>query len=187
MSLQLPSVPVNSKQQGLIELYKDAYIQKKVNKDKPKQDPLDSIYTKILNELRIQKIEEIHITSARKEADKIAHDEFIDIYFDVYKDLLYERTFFKETNNDTLLKVQESQHEFVYSKAKHILGSEKIEEIRSIAHKYEAKRIEDEAKKIANLFPSVPTKKPTLKKRGEKRKKTKKKKTRKGKKQKRRK
>ena len=88
LSLQFPSVPVNSKQQGLIELYKDAYIQKKVNKDKLKQDSLDSIYTKILNELKKQKIEEIHITSAREEADKIAHDEFIRIYFDVYKDLL---------------------------------------------------------------------------------------------------
>ena len=180
LSLQFPSVPVNSKQQGLIELYKDAYIQKKVNKDKLKQDSLDSIYTKILNELKKQKIEEIHITSAREEADKIAHDEFIRIYFDVYKDLLNERTFYKETRNDTLLKVQESLHEFVHPKARHILGDKEIQEIKSIAH-------EDEAKRIANLFPSVPTTKPTLKKIEGKRKKTKKKKTRKGKKQKRRK
>ena len=185
LSLQLPSVPVNAKQQELIDLYKDAYIQMKVNIDKHKQPSFDSKYTRILNELKKQTIKDIHITSAREEADKIAHNRFIGIYFDVYKDLLNERTFFKQTNNDTLLKVQESLHEFVYSKAKHILGSEKIEEIRSIA-------LEDEAQRIANLFPSVPTKTPTLKKgRGKrkktKKKKTKKKKTRKGEKQKRRK
>ena len=104
------------------------------------------------------------------------------MYIKIY---LMNELFFKQTNNDTLLKVQESLHEFVYSKAKHILGSEKIEEIRSIVNEAEAQR-------IANLFPSVPTKTPTLKKgRGKrkktKKKKTKKKKTRKGEKQKRRK
>jgi hypothetical protein len=65
--------------------------------------------------------------------------------------------------------VQELLHIFVYNKARHILGDDKIQEIRSIVQ-------EQEAKRIANLFPSVPTKKPTLKNGRGKRKKTKKKK-----------
>ena len=94
----------------------------------------------------------------------------------MYKDLLKEQSFYKETKNDTLLKVQEPLHIFVYNKARHILGNDKIQEIRSIV-------LEDEAKRIAKQFPSVPK---STKGKG-KRKKTKKKKTRKGKKQKRRK
>jgi len=150
LSLQFPTVPVNSNQQKLIERYKDAYIQMKVNINKHQQDLLNSIYTNNLNKLKGQNIKEIHITSAREEADKIAHDRFIRIYFDVYKDLLNERTFYKETRNNTLLKVQESLHEFVYSKARHILGDKEIQEIRSIAEDIEANR-------IAKTFPSVPT------------------------------
>ena len=70
--------------------------------------------------------------------------------------------------------MQESLHEFVHSKARHILGDKEIQEIKSIAH-------EDEAKRIANLFPSVPTTKPTLKKEEEKEKKQKRKKLARGK------
>tara|TARA_B110000967_G_C18896029_1_gene570717 strand:- start:2333 stop:2689 length:357 start_codon:yes stop_codon:yes gene_type:complete len=97
LSLLFPSVPVNSKQQQLIERYKDAYIQMKVNIVKTKQGSLDTTYEKTLNELKKQNIEEIHIQSARKDADKIAHNRFIAIYFQVYKDLLKEESFYKET------------------------------------------------------------------------------------------
>jgi hypothetical protein len=185
LSLQFPTVPVNSNQQKLIERYKDAYIQMKVNINKHQQDLLDSIYTNNLNKLKGQNIKENHIKSAREEADTIAHDKFIRIYLNVYKDLLIARYFYNKNKNETLLEMPESLHEFVYEKARHILGDKEIKEIRSIAEEIEANR-------IAKTFPSVPTFTPKAsggkKKKTRKRKKGKKekrKKTRKGKKQKR--
>ena len=74
LSLQLPDVPVTQKQQELIDNYKSAYILMKINIIKHQQNLLEETTHKYFKELKKQHIGEIHIQSAREDADKIAHN-----------------------------------------------------------------------------------------------------------------